>query len=225
MDLQHAGKLPQTRIFVLGPPSKMPQVPAPETLLQAEQQLKELVAEQENGTLKTLMGKFAISYSQNQIEVRPVVNQWNYHSRTAVALDAKQTTADFGMPSNVIWFRAANRLPDDEFVHHAVLAYQSDANLLAACRSAVDPLKFFQARPMSASLDHAMWFHLPFPRWRADEWLLYVTYSPRLTGARGLATGHIYTREGLLVVSCTQEGLIRLGTDKDMPSPSSCSKL
>ncbi len=57
-----------------------------------------------------------------------------------------------------------------------------------------------------ASLDHAMWFHRPF---RADEWLLYAQESPSASGARGLATGRLFTREGRLVASVAQEGLMR----------------
>jgi acyl-CoA thioesterase-2 len=58
-----------------------------------------------------------------------------------------------------------------------------------------------------ASLDHAMWFHRPF---RADDWLLYSIDSPSAQGARGLARGQIYTRDGRLVASTAQEGLIRV---------------
>ncbi|MGH7897364.1 MAG: acyl-CoA thioesterase II, partial [Candidatus Binatia bacterium] len=57
-----------------------------------------------------------------------------------------------------------------------------------------------------ASLDHAMWFHRSF---RADEWLLYSEESPSSSGARGFAIGHLFTRDGRLVVSVAQEGLIR----------------
>jgi acyl-CoA thioesterase-2 len=59
---------------------------------------------------------------------------------------------------------------------------------------------------MMASLDHCMWFHRPF---RADEWLLYAQSTPASAGGRGLATGSIFTRDGVLVVSVAQEGLIR----------------
>eukprot|EP00913_Durusdinium_trenchii_P026415 g24783.t2 len=109
-----------------------------------------------------------------------------------------------GMPSQLLWFRV-------------LLAYQSDAGLLSTARVEMPWRSFWEARPMMASLDHAMWFHHPFPRWRADEWLLYVMYSPRLTGARGLSHGHIFTRDGWLVVSCSQEGLIRFGKDRGLP--------
>ncbi len=59
---------------------------------------------------------------------------------------------------------------------------------------------------MLASLDHAMWFHLPF---RADDWLLYDQDSPAAAGARGFARGQMFTRTGVLVVSVAQEGLVR----------------
>ena len=58
----------------------------------------------------------------------------------------------------------------------------------------------------SASLDHAMWFHRPF---RADDWLLYVQDSPVSARTRGFCRGTFFTRDGVLVASCAQEGLIR----------------
>ena len=60
---------------------------------------------------------------------------------------------------------------------------------------------------LTASLDHAMWFHRPF---RADDWLLYHQHSVSASSARGMASGSIFTRDGRLAVSVVQEGLIRL---------------
>ena len=60
---------------------------------------------------------------------------------------------------------------------------------------------------MMASLDHAMWFHRDF---RADDWLLYDQLTPSTSGSRGLAQGNIFARDGRLVVSVVQEGLIRV---------------
>ena len=54
-----------------------------------------------------------------------------------------------------------------------------------------------------------MWFHRQF---RMDEWLLYATDSPSAGGARGFCRGSVYTRDGKLVASVTQEGLIRKRT-------------
>jgi len=104
------------------------------------------------------------------------------------------------------WLRATSRLPDDPLVHAAVLAYASDATLLdIACYphgvSWIDP------RVEQASLDHAMWFHRPF---RADEWLLYAQVVPTVAGGRALAQGRVFTRDGALVASVTQEGLSRI---------------
>jgi acyl-CoA thioesterase-2 len=57
-----------------------------------------------------------------------------------------------------------------------------------------------------ASLDHAMWFHRTF---RADDWLLYEQDSPNATSGRGLSRGLVFTRQGTLVATVMQEGLIR----------------
>jgi acyl-CoA thioesterase-2 len=86
-----------------------------------------------------------------------------------------------------------------------VLAYASDMMLLdtALVRHG---RSLFEKDFMAASLDHAMWFHRPF---RADEWLLYSQDSPNLHGARGFARGLIFTADGTLVASVTQEGLVR----------------
>lgn len=63
-----------------------------------------------------------------------------------------------------------------------------------------------------ASLDHAIWFHRPF---RTDEWLLYAQDSPSASGARGFARGSIFDREGKLLASVVQEGLIRVHESPD----------
>jgi acyl-CoA thioesterase-2 len=68
----------------------------------------------------------------------------------------------------------------------------------------------------SASLDHALWVHAPF---RADEWLLYMTDSPWAGGARGFNRGQIFTRDGRLVASVAQEGLMRLRASESSREP------
>jgi len=90
--------------------------------------------------------------------------------------------------------------------HQAVLAYASDYGLL---RSALDPhgVSYRDPRLMVASLDHSIWFHRPF---RMDEWLLHVSESPVSAGARGFARGTFFTRDGELVASTAQEGLVRV---------------
>jgi acyl-CoA thioesterase-2 len=105
-----------------------------------------------------------------------------------------------------VWMRAVGPLPDDPALHAAVLAYASDYSLL-------EPVLRANGRSWSekglkvASLDHAMWWHRPL---RADDWLLYVQDSPSAQGARGLGIGRIYRRDGVLVASVAQEGMVRL---------------
>jgi acyl-CoA thioesterase-2 len=109
-------------------------------------------------------------------------------------------------PYQQIWFRLIDRAPDDDAVHRALLAYASDFHLIG---TAMLPhgISYLQHNVQVASLDHALWFHRPF---RADEWLLYACDSPSAQGARGLTRGMIYSRDGRLVASTAQEGLIRL---------------
>ncbi|MEZ4425686.1 MAG: acyl-CoA thioesterase II [Gemmatimonadota bacterium] len=108
-------------------------------------------------------------------------------------------------PQRTWWVRANGVLGDDPLIHRAVLAYASDYGLLV---SAVRPhgMSFRDPRLMVASLDHSLWFHRPF---RVDEWLLYVVESPVAAGGRAFTRGTYYTRDGLLVASVAQEGLMR----------------
>jgi acyl-CoA thioesterase-2 len=103
-----------------------------------------------------------------------------------------------------IWLKTRGRLPDDADIHRALLAFVSDMSLLDT--ALLPHGKSIFSNVQVASLDHAMWFHRPF---RADEWLLYVQDSPSASGARGFNRGAIYRRDGTLVASVAQEGLIR----------------
>jgi acyl-CoA thioesterase-2 len=109
-------------------------------------------------------------------------------------------------PYQHVWMRADGTLPDDPLLHTIVLTYASDMTLLD---TALLPHggSWFDPTLMMASLDHAMWFHRPF---RADQWLLYSQDTPTATNSRGLTRGLVFTREGTLVASVVQEGLIRV---------------
>ena len=109
-------------------------------------------------------------------------------------------------PYQQVWFRLTERVGDAAELHRALLAYASDFHLLG---TATFPhgISYYQRGVQMASLDHALWFHRPF---RADDWLLYSIDSPSAQGARGLARGLIYDRNGRLVASTAQEGLIRV---------------
>jgi len=108
-------------------------------------------------------------------------------------------------PRLLVWMRAAGTLPDAPRLHQCVVAYASDMTLLDTV-ALPHAIAWTDPTWQIASLDHAMWFHRPF---RADEWLLYAQESPVAAGARGFATGKLFTRDGTLVVSVVQEGLIR----------------
>lgn len=116
-------------------------------------------------------------------------------------------------PKRQMWMRAVGSMKDSTLEHQATLAYASDYGLLA---TAVQPHGLHIRSPglQAATLDHAIWFHRPF---RMDDWLLYAMDSPASAGARGFARGSIFTRDGQLVASVAQEGLIRMH-DEDEPA-------
>jgi acyl-CoA thioesterase-2 len=105
----------------------------------------------------------------------------------------------------MVWFRTAGKLPDDPALHRYLLAYASDYAFIG---TALLPhgVTWLTRGIQVASLDHVMWFHQPF---RVDEWLLHVIDSPAAHGARGLVRGSVFTRDGRLVTSTAQEGLLR----------------
>ncbi len=114
-------------------------------------------------------------------------------------------------PFQQIWFRLLDRAPDDPTLHRAMLAYASDFHLIGTA-TLPHGISYLQHNVQMASLDHAVWFHRPF---RVDEWLLYSCDSPNAQGARGLTRGMIFARDGRLVASTAQEGLLRLLPDSN----------
>ncbi|MXO89690.1 acyl-CoA thioesterase [Pontixanthobacter aquaemixtae] len=103
------------------------------------------------------------------------------------------------------WFKAAATLPDDPAIHRAVIAYASDYTLLGTS-ALPHGLSWMRGELNGASLDHSIWFHRPA---RADEWLLYATDSPWSGSGRGFNRGRLFNRDGELVASVAQEGMIR----------------
>jgi acyl-CoA thioesterase-2 len=113
-------------------------------------------------------------------------------------------------PFKDLWFKLHGTLDDDPGLHRALLAYVSDFHLVGTA-TLPHGISWVGGRLIMASLDHAMWFHRDF---RLDDWMLYTCDSPSTTGGRGLARGMIYDREGNLVASTAQEGVIRLRREK-----------
>lgn len=164
---------------------EMPEIPQPEDLPSEKQLADQFIDHAPEGVRR---------YWQRErpIELRPI-NLEHYISNKK--LEPKQN----------IWFRATGKLPDVATLHQAVLAYASDMTLLdtslfAHGRAVFDP------KLQVASLDHAMWFHRPL---NMEEWHLYSQDSPNSSGARGFTRGSIYSRDGQLIASVAQEGLIR----------------
>lgn len=110
------------------------------------------------------------------------------------------------MPRQAVWMRAFGRLPDDPRQHRAALAYASDYSILEPVLRA-HGIAWATPGLKVASLDHAMWWHRDA---RVDDWLLYTMESPSASGGRGLSLGRIYTRDGTLVASVAQEGMVRV---------------
>jgi len=165
--------------------AKMPKVPAPEELPNEMDMRKKL--------LPTMPDPVRRYYERERpIELRPVEFE-RYGGK-------KVSEGRFH-----VWIRATGRLPDDLAIHQCVLAYASDMTLLDAAL-APHGRTLFEKEFMAASLDHALWLHRPF---RADDWLLYAQDSPNLHGSRGFSRGLIFTRDGTLVASVAQEGLVR----------------
>jgi acyl-CoA thioesterase-2 len=162
----------------------MPKVPSPEELLDEHtlrlREIDKMPPEAREWALRP-----------RPIELRPVVHRGFFNRGKAEPFDN-------------IWIKATGPVPDDIATQQAVLAYASDMSLLdtALLPHGMDWHSGIQV----ASLDHAMWFHHPF---RVDDWLLYAQDSPSSSGARGFNRGAVYTRDGKLVASVVQEGLMR----------------
>jgi acyl-CoA thioesterase-2 len=120
--------------------------------------------------------------------------------------DGDMFDAQSGLPYRQLWTRTPLALEADPLVHESLFAYVSDYGLLS---TALQPhgIALGDKRLQIASLDHTIWFHRPF---RMDNWLLFVIESPNASGARGLCLAHVYNRDGVMVASIAQEGLIRL---------------
>ncbi len=162
----------------------MPAVKPPEELVSWDQ-----IREQFGNSLPSGIRKFL--EIDRPIEFRPV----------------ELTTPAMGKskPLRHVWMKTKGDLPADQKAHSCVLTYASDYNLLATALLPHGP-DAEVSKVKIASLDHAMWFHRPF---RMDDWLLYAIDSPSASSARGFTRGMIFDRNGVLVASVTQEGLMR----------------
>ncbi len=171
----------------------MPDVPAPEELVSEQQLARTALERLPEATVKTIPpGIRQYARAVQPIEMRPI-------DPTALGSPIKRA------PRRRVWFRASGSLPDAPRLHECLLAYASDFHLLG---STMQPhgVTWMTKGMQVASLDHSMWLHRPF---RCDDWLLYDIEGTTAQGARALARGRWFTRDGTLVASTMQEGLIR----------------
>ena len=164
---------------------RMPEVPPPESL-PSEAEFKEQLLDRVPPAVRAYWER------ERPIEIRPV-DLTRYLSPEGRA------------PTQQVWIKANGQLGDDLALHQTVLAYASDFTLLDTALIAHGRF-IFDRELMLASLDHAIWFHRPF---RADDWLLYAQDSPSSAGSRAFCRGLLFTRDGKLVASTAQEGLVR----------------
>ncbi|HEU5143553.1 MAG TPA: acyl-CoA thioesterase II [Dermatophilaceae bacterium] len=162
---------------------EMPDVPGPEGL----RSLSDLLGEVHHPAAEHIREKRPIE--QRHVEVTHYVEPAPEH-----------------VSAQNVWMRAIGQLPDSPLLHSAVLAYASDYSLLEPVLRR-HGLTWGNPRLRMASLDHSMWFHRPV---RADDWILYAQHSPSATSGRGLGMGHMFTRDGRLVATTAQEGMVRL---------------
>jgi acyl-CoA thioesterase-2 len=164
----------------------MPQVPGPEGLADVREVAPEILVK-----VPDKMRRFLTR--ERAFELRPV-------EPVHLISPPKQE------PRRNVWIKTADKLPDSPDLHRNLLAYVSDYHLVATA-TLPHGVHFAEGNVQLATLDHAMWFHRPF---RVDEWLLYSMESPSASGGRGFALGRIFARDGRLVASTAQEGVIRV---------------
>jgi acyl-CoA thioesterase-2 len=164
---------------------EMPIVPTPDDL----PSYNDFILKHQDILPKSIRENFL---AEKPIEIRPV-RQYNWF---------KPEVTD---SNDQIWLKTNGTLPDDLRIHTCMLAYASDFHFLPTAllpHGASHFLPNFQI----ATVDHSMWFHRPF---RFDDWLLYCMDSPSASNGRGLVRGQIFNRQGELVASTMQEGVIR----------------
>ncbi len=170
--------------------SPMPQVDGPDNLkseLDIAREFKHMIPE-------SVREKFT---TDGPIEIRPV---------EAVNI-LSPSKLD---PKRHIWMKANGKLPDDTRVHKYLLGYASDFSFLTVAGQP-HAISFMTPKLQMATIDHSMWFHRDF---RFDDWLLYEVDSPSASGGRGFVTGKFFNRQGKLVASTAQEGVMRWAPEK-----------
>lgn len=144
-------------------------------------------------------GRRQRSTEEMRVEIRPVPLQ-------SLTWDIKALAKKYW------WIRLFDPLPDSSLIHQSALAYASDFGLLGTARE-VHGIGFREPGFLTASLDHSIWFHRNF---RCSDWMLYAMDCPGTADGRGFVRGQVFSREGELLASVTQEGVIRSQAERDV---------
>ncbi|WP_342608314.1 acyl-CoA thioesterase II [Vibrio tritonius] len=163
----------------------MPTIPGPENFASENQIAAKIAHLLPEPLKKTFCG-------ERPIEVRPVT----------VVNPSKPEKLE---PKQYLWIKANGPMPNDQLIHQYLLAYASDWGFLV---TALQPhgVSLMTPKFQVATIDHSIWYHRPF---KMDDWLLFAIESPTASNGRGLVRGEIYSRDGTLVASAVQEGVMR----------------
>ncbi len=174
---------------------EMPEVPGPDELPSEKELFERRLAEFPEVEKQLLQ----MVYGERPVEIRRV-QDFNYFKPEKMP------------PIKHIWYRSKKKLGDDPLRHQCLLAYASDVGFLST--SNMPHGKSFTTGLMMASIDHSLWFHRSF---NFEDWILIAMESPVSAGSRGFIRASMFTQDGTLIGSATQEGLIRdigsLGSD------------
>jgi acyl-CoA thioesterase II len=131
--------------------------------------------------------------------LRPI--EWRYANHPAWIMRDKGERLDY----NRVWLKADGKLPDDPLLHTAAMVYSSDTTLLDSIIT-THGLSWGYDRIFAVTVNHSVWFHRQV---NFDDWLLYSTQSPVAADSRGLGTGHFFDRDGELMATVVQEGIVK----------------
>jgi acyl-CoA thioesterase II len=175
---------------------------------------RQVVARQSGGAILNLSCSFQVDEDEADVQVGGLPEDVSLPREDAIdeswgVFLERQWAERTGPGSARTWLRVQGPLGEDPILHQCALAYASDdapmeASLTHHPRWTGDDTDWDQL--MTASLDHAIWFHRPVT---GDAWHLYDLVSEGIRGGRGMAHGRVLTTEGVHVASVAQEVLIR----------------
>ena len=131
--------------------------------------------------------------------LRPI--EWRYVNDPAWVMRDKGERLD----RNRVWLKAAGGMPQDQALHTAAMIYSSDTTVLDSIIT-THGLSWGWDRIFAVTINHSVWFHRPVD---FSDWVLYSTASPVAAEARGLGTGHFFDRDGQIVATVAQEGIVK----------------